>query len=92
MKEKELEYLLELISPDLEEQSRQVSASSLLRAIIARKFVVPEIYDSMGEVFRSLRHKPIIPGSRTLSRCSPPVFVELPSGKRSTSQPDDVLR
>ena len=50
VKEKDLEYLLELISPDLEEQSRQASAFSLLRAIVARKFVVPEIYDSMERV------------------------------------------
>lgn len=50
VKEKDLTYLLELISPDLEEQSRQGTAFSLLRAIISRKFVVAEIYDIMDRV------------------------------------------
>jgi U3 small nucleolar RNA-associated protein 20 len=50
VKEKDLDYLLGLISPDLEEQSRQASAFALLRAIVARKFVVPEIYDLMERV------------------------------------------
>lgn len=50
VKEKDLVYLLELISPDLEEPSRQASVFTLLRAIVARKFVVPEIYDLMEKV------------------------------------------
>ncbi|KAF5369330.1 hypothetical protein D9758_002676 [Tetrapyrgos nigripes] len=50
VKEKELAYLLELIAPDLEEPSRQGSVFMMLRAIVARKFVVPEIYDLMEKV------------------------------------------
>ncbi|KAJ7494716.1 armadillo-type protein [Mycena galericulata] len=43
-------YLLELLTPDLEEPSRQASVFTMLRAIVARKFVVPEIYDVMDKV------------------------------------------
>ena len=50
VKEKDLIYLLELLSPDPKEPSRQASVFSMLRAIIARKFVVPEIYDIMDKV------------------------------------------
>ncbi|KAL0573671.1 U3 snoRNP protein [Marasmius crinis-equi] len=50
VKEKDLTFLLELISPDLEEPSRQGSVFQMLRAIISRKFVVPEIYDLMDRV------------------------------------------
>ncbi|CAE6388887.1 unnamed protein product [Rhizoctonia solani] len=50
LQESDLTFLLEVISPDLEEPERQAAVFSLLRAIIARKFVVPEIYDLMGKV------------------------------------------
>ncbi|KAF9258369.1 hypothetical protein L218DRAFT_1080452 [Marasmius fiardii PR-910] len=50
VKEKDLAFLLELIGPDLEEPSRQGSVFQMLRAIISRKFVVPEIYDLMDRV------------------------------------------
>ncbi|KAF9524996.1 armadillo-type protein [Crepidotus variabilis] len=50
VKEKDLVYLLELLTPDLEEPNRQNSVFTLLRAIVARKFVVPEIYDLMEKV------------------------------------------
>lgn len=50
VKEKDLVYLLELLSPDLEETTRQASVFMMLRAIIGRKFVVPEIYDLMDKV------------------------------------------
>lgn len=50
VKEKDLVYLIELLSPDLEDPERQASVFTLLRAIVARKFVVPEIYDLMGKV------------------------------------------
>jgi U3 small nucleolar RNA-associated protein 20 len=50
VKEKDLVYLLELLSPDLEESSRQASVFTMLRAIVSRKFVVPEIYDIMDKV------------------------------------------
>ena len=50
VKEKDLVFLIELLSPDLEESTRQASVFTLLRAIGARKFVVPEIYDLMEKV------------------------------------------
>ncbi|CAL1711913.1 unnamed protein product [Somion occarium] len=50
VKEKDLVFLLEVLSPDLEEPSRQASVFAMLRAIVARKFVVPEIYDLMERV------------------------------------------
>ena len=50
VKEKDLVYLLELLTPDLEEPARQAAVFTMLRAIIARRFVVPEIYDIMDKV------------------------------------------
>jgi len=50
VKEKDLLYLLELLAPDLEDPSRQAAVFAILRAIVARKFVVPEIYDLMDKV------------------------------------------
>ena len=50
VKEKDLVYLLELLTPDLEDPSRQSAVFTMLRAIIARRFVVPEIYDIMDKV------------------------------------------
>ncbi|EEB96308.1 hypothetical protein MPER_04578, partial [Moniliophthora perniciosa FA553] len=50
VKEKDLTFLLEIIAPDLEEPSIQNAVFQMLRAIISRKFVVPEIYDLMEKV------------------------------------------
>ena len=50
VKEKDLMYLLELLQPDIEEPSRQASVFTMLRAIVARKFIVPAIYDVMEKV------------------------------------------
>lgn len=50
VKEDDLLFLLELLAPDLEEPSRQASVFALLRAIVARKLVVPELYDLMTTV------------------------------------------
>jgi len=52
VKEKDLTYLLELVGPDLEEHERQATVFGLLRAIVSRKFIVPEIYDMMDRVAR----------------------------------------
>ncbi|CAI2171430.1 13286_t:CDS:10 [Funneliformis geosporum] len=46
-KESELTFIINLIRPDLEEPQRQGTSFSLIRAIVSRKFVVPEIYDMM---------------------------------------------
>ncbi|EIN06636.1 hypothetical protein PUNSTDRAFT_90339 [Punctularia strigosozonata HHB-11173 SS5] len=50
VKEKDLVYLLELLEPDLEDPDRQTAVFAMLRAIVSRKFVVPEIYDMMEKV------------------------------------------
>ncbi|KAL0955556.1 hypothetical protein HGRIS_001795 [Hohenbuehelia grisea] len=50
IQEQDLVYLLELLSPDLEDHERQASVFTMLRAIVSRKFVVPEIYDVMDKV------------------------------------------
>lgn len=50
LKEKDLSFLAELVLPDLEEPDRQVAIFSLLRAIMSRKFVAPEVYDIMDKV------------------------------------------
>jgi U3 small nucleolar RNA-associated protein 20 len=50
VKEKDLIFLLELLTPDLEDPLRQSSVFTILRAIVARKFVVAEIYDVMDKV------------------------------------------
>ena len=47
---KDLIYLIELLSPDLEEPTRQASVFALFRAIVVWKFVVPEIYDLVAKV------------------------------------------
>ncbi|GJJ08423.1 hypothetical protein Clacol_002639 [Clathrus columnatus] len=50
IKEKDLTFLIELVTPDLEDPSRQAAIFSLLRAIVSRKLVVVEIYDMMDKV------------------------------------------
>jgi U3 small nucleolar RNA-associated protein 20 len=50
VKENDLLFLLELFAPDLEEPSRQTSVFALLRAIVSRQLVVPELYDLMTTV------------------------------------------
>ncbi|KAI5987597.1 armadillo-type protein [Pisolithus albus] len=50
VKETDLLFLLEILTPDLEEPSRQASAFALLRAIVSRKLVVPELYDLMTTI------------------------------------------
>jgi U3 small nucleolar RNA-associated protein 20 len=46
----QLKYLLEIITPDLEETDRQASVFAILRSVVSRKLVVPEIYDLMERV------------------------------------------
>ncbi|CAG8442214.1 6253_t:CDS:10 [Scutellospora calospora] len=50
LKENQLTILINLIRPDLEEPQRQSTTFSLIKAIISRKFVVPEIYDLMQTI------------------------------------------
>ncbi|KAK4055206.1 U3 snoRNP protein [Microbotryomycetes sp. JL201] len=50
LKDEQLTELLNLIAPDLEEADRQATLFQLLRAIMSRKFVTPEIYDLMDKV------------------------------------------
>ncbi|KAH8929951.1 hypothetical protein BT69DRAFT_1108385 [Atractiella rhizophila] len=46
----QLNELMKIISPDLEEVDRQAALFALLRAIISRKFVSPDVYDLMDKV------------------------------------------
>ncbi|PVG02408.1 hypothetical protein CPB86DRAFT_577131 [Serendipita vermifera] len=50
LKEGDLKFLLQTMEPDLEEVERQAAVFSLLRSIVTRKLVVPEIYDMMDKV------------------------------------------
>lgn len=50
LREDQLTELLQLIGPDLEEADRQATLFQVLRAIMSRKFVAPEIYDLMEKV------------------------------------------
>jgi U3 small nucleolar RNA-associated protein 20 len=63
VKEDDLPFLLQLLAPDLEEPSRQASVFALLRAIVARKLVVPELYDLMTTVATMLVRNTILPRS-----------------------------
>lgn len=49
---KQLGVLLELIRPDLEQPDRQAVVFSMIKAILSRKLVLPEIYSLMDEVCR----------------------------------------
>lgn len=49
-----LTLALQLIGPDLEEADRQATLFQVLRSIMARKFVAPEIYDIMNKVAEML--------------------------------------
>lgn len=50
LREDQLTELLNVIGPDLEEADRQAVLFQVLRAIMSRKFVAPEIYDLMEKV------------------------------------------
>ncbi|CDZ96659.1 DRIM (Down-regulated in metastasis)-like proteins [Phaffia rhodozyma] len=52
--QKQMSYLLELITPDLEDPSRQAAIFALLHSIISRKFVVADIYDVMDKVAETM--------------------------------------
>ncbi|CAK5281436.1 unnamed protein product [Mycena citricolor] len=48
--ERDLIFLLDILTPDLEEPARQQSCFAILKAVVARKLVVPEIYVVMDKV------------------------------------------
>jgi U3 small nucleolar RNA-associated protein 20 len=50
LREGDLKLVLEIMEPDLEEPDRQAAVFALLRSIIQRKLVVPEIYDMLDKV------------------------------------------
>ncbi|PWZ00063.1 hypothetical protein BCV70DRAFT_175634 [Testicularia cyperi] len=50
LSETHLSGLLKLIGPDLEEPAVQSTLFGLLRAVVSRRFVVPEVYDTMDKV------------------------------------------
>ncbi|EAU91851.2 U3 snoRNP protein Utp20 [Coprinopsis cinerea okayama7 len=49
IQEKDLSFLLELVTPDLEDPDKQNVTFTLLRAIVSRRFIVPEMYDIMED-------------------------------------------
>ncbi|EPQ26687.1 uncharacterized protein PFL1_05666 [Pseudozyma flocculosa PF-1] len=54
VREQQLTTLLNMVAPDLEEPAVQSTLFSLLRAIVGRRFVVPEVYDVMDKVAEML--------------------------------------
>lgn len=48
--EKQLTALLKMIAPDLEDPDRQLTLFALLRGIMAKKFMAPELYDLMDRI------------------------------------------
>lgn len=52
--EKQLTSLLKMIAPDLEDPDRQTTLFGLLRAIMSKKFMAPELYDLMDQIMRLL--------------------------------------
>ncbi|KAI8452196.1 hypothetical protein BY996DRAFT_4584890 [Phakopsora pachyrhizi] len=54
LSEKQLTGLLNLIAPDLEDPERQMTLFALLRGIMSKKFLAPELYDLMDNIARFL--------------------------------------
>ena len=50
IKENDLAYLLKRLKPDLEEPDRQGVVFNFLKAVLARKIVIPEVYEVLDEV------------------------------------------
>lgn len=50
IKENDLAYLLKRLKPDLEEPDRQGVVFNFLKAVLARKVVIPEVYEVLDEV------------------------------------------
>jgi U3 small nucleolar RNA-associated protein 20 len=48
--EVQLTFLINLIKPDIEETEKQATTFNLIRAMIGRKFMSPEIYDLMDAI------------------------------------------
>ncbi|KAI9595434.1 armadillo-type protein [Syncephalis fuscata] len=48
--EVQLTFLVNLIKPDIEETEKQTTTFNLIRAMVARKFVSPEVYDLMDAI------------------------------------------
>ncbi|KAI8994575.1 armadillo-type protein [Pilobolus umbonatus] len=52
LNEAQLTYILNFVRPDMEDIERQGTIFALIRAIISRKFMAPEMYDIMDSVGR----------------------------------------
>ncbi|KAG0130157.1 armadillo-type protein [Tuber indicum] len=50
IKERTIGYLLTRVKPDLEEPDRQGATFNFLKAVLARKVVIPEVYDVLDSV------------------------------------------
>ena len=46
----DLQFLFEIIKPDIEEPDRQSAVFAVLKAVLARQFMTPEVYDVMDKV------------------------------------------
>ncbi|KAG2222075.1 hypothetical protein INT45_007961, partial [Circinella minor] len=69
LSETQLVYLLNIIRPDLEEPDRQSTVFALIRALIGRKFMAPEVYDIMdlvGEIMVTNQAKEIRDQARSV--------------------------
>lgn len=64
-----IKFILQKISPDLEEPQRQSLAFNFLRAVISRRIEIPEVYDVMDKLLSIMilnHHKEIRDMSRTI--------------------------
>lgn len=50
LSQKQVSYLISMISPELEETSTQSTSFALIKAIVARKFISEEVYDLLDKV------------------------------------------
>ncbi|ORX36413.1 hypothetical protein BD324DRAFT_651653 [Kockovaella imperatae] len=77
----QIRHLLDMVGPDLEEHDRQSAVFAILRAIVSRGFVVPEIYDLMDRV-SSIMVTSQSPNVQELSRLTLMQFLlDYPQGK-----------
>eukprot|EP00124_Ichthyophonus_hoferi_P003712 Ihof_evm2s341 gene=Ihof_evmTU2s341 len=80
--EDHLRHLLSVAKTDLEATERQSSTFSMLRAIVARKLVVPEVYDLMTQV-SEMAVRSTVSSTRTMSvQIFTTYLLDYPLGER----------
>ncbi|KAK4515117.1 proteasome regulatory particle base subunit rpn10 [Mucor velutinosus] len=84
--EAQLTYILNFVRPDMEELERQGTIFALVRAIISRKFMAPEMYELMD----SVSHVMVTNQSREIREQARSVFfmflMDYPQGKGRLKQ------